>query len=67
MRRVALLGGMLFLLLLPSVAYAETRRPAADAAGNLPFTGLDLILLIVGVCALLAAGLIVRQVSRRLD
>jgi hypothetical protein len=40
---------------------------ASTAASTLPFTGLDVVLLVVGGGALLSAGFIVRRVSRRLN
>jgi hypothetical protein len=67
MKRVSLLGGILAVLALPSMAVAHTRKAAADSAGALPFTGLDVVLLIAGVSTLVAAGLVIHQVSRRLD
>lgn len=36
-------------------------------AGSLPFTGLDVGLLVVGGGTLLGAGLVMRRLSRRLD
>jgi hypothetical protein len=36
-------------------------------SGTLPFTGLDVVLLVVGGGMLLGAGFVVRRVSRRLD
>ena len=35
--------------------------------GTLPFTGLDVVLLVVGGGTLLGAGFVVRRLSRRLD
>lgn len=40
------------------------RTGAAGAAGALPFTGLDLVLLVLGGGLLLAAGLTIRRVAR---
>jgi len=37
------------------------------SAGTLPFTGLDVVLLVVGGGALLSAGFVVRRLSRRLN
>ncbi len=37
---------------------------AASAAGALPFTGLDVVLLVAGGLLLLGAGLVVRRISR---
>jgi hypothetical protein len=39
----------------------------ATSAGTLPFTGLDVVLLVAGGGTLLAAGFVVRRLSRRLD
>lgn len=36
-------------------------------SGQLPFTGLDVVLLLAGGGTLLAAGFVVRRLSRRLD
>lgn len=44
-----------------------TTATASANAGTLPFTGLDLALLVAGGASLLAAGLVVRTISRRLD
>jgi hypothetical protein len=37
------------------------------SSGTLPFTGLDVVLLVAGGGSLLAAGFVVRRLSRRLD
>jgi hypothetical protein len=48
-----------------SVANNNTQRTTAtSAAGTLPFTGLDVVLLAAGGSALLGAGLVVRRLSR---
>jgi hypothetical protein len=39
----------------------------ASSAGTLPFTGLDVVLLVAGGGTLLAAGFVVRRLSRRLN
>jgi hypothetical protein len=39
----------------------------ATSAGTLPFTGLDVVLLVAGGGALLCAGVVVRRLSRRLN
>jgi hypothetical protein len=39
----------------------------SSSEGTLPFTGLDVALLAVGGGGLLACGLVVRRLSRRLD
>jgi hypothetical protein len=41
-----------------------TTATAAVNAGSLPFTGLDVVLLIAGGGTLLCAGLVVRRMSR---
>jgi hypothetical protein len=38
----------------------------SSSAGSLPFTGLDVVLLVAGGATLLGAGLLVRALSRRL-
>ncbi len=40
---------------------------SANTTGGLPFTGLDLVLLIAGAVTLLGAGYVLRSFSRRLD
>lgn len=40
---------------------------ATTSTGSLPFTGLDVVLLIAGGGMLLAAGFVVRRLSRRLN
>jgi hypothetical protein len=96
MRRISLLAGVLFLLMAPSAALAQsstcqqydaqtcsslnstvsTTPDSGDASptsattntsGTLPFTGLDVVLLVAGGGALLSAGFVVRRVSRRLN
>jgi hypothetical protein len=44
-----------------------TGTAAANSTGTLPFTGLDLVLLVAGGGTLLVAGFLVRRVSRRLN
>ncbi len=39
----------------------------ANSAGTLPFTGLDIVLLVAGGGMLLGAGFVVRRLSRRLN
>jgi hypothetical protein len=41
--------------------------PTSVSDGTLPFTGLDVVLLLVGGGTLLAAGFVVRRLSRRVD
>ena len=38
-----------------------------DSSGTLPFTGLDVVLLLAGGGTLLGAGFVVRRLSRRLN
>jgi hypothetical protein len=45
----------------------STGSTTANTASTLPFTGLDVVLLVVGGGALLSAGFVVRRVSRRLN
>jgi hypothetical protein len=40
---------------------------ATTSSGTLPFTGLDVVLLVAGGGALLGTGLVVRRLSRRLN
>ena len=40
---------------------------ATTSSGTLPFTGLDVVLLVAGGGTLLAAGFVVRRLSRRLN
>jgi hypothetical protein len=40
---------------------------STTSAGTLPFTGLDVVLLVIGGGTLLMAGFVVRRLSRRLD
>ncbi len=47
-----------------SVGQTST-SPTATSAGSLPFTGLDVGLLVLGGAVLLGAGLIVRRFSRQ--
>lgn len=44
-----------------------TTPASTTSAGTLPFTGLDVVLLVVGGGALLVTGFVVRRLSRRLD
>jgi hypothetical protein len=37
------------------------------SSGSLPFTGLDVVLVLIAAGALLSAGFVIRRVSRRLD
>jgi hypothetical protein len=81
MRRIALLLVGMALLLGPSSALASsstcqaynpqtcsvTTSTTSTSSGTLPFTGLDVALLAAGGGALLATGLVVRGLSRRLN
>jgi hypothetical protein len=78
MKRIATLLASFALLLAPSTALAQnssqcqaynpqTCNVTTSNGGTLPFTGLDVALLAVGGGTLLAAGLVVRRLSRRLD
>jgi hypothetical protein len=44
-----------------------TTTATTSSAGQLPFTGLDVVLLVAGGGTLLAAGFVVRRLSRRLN
>jgi hypothetical protein len=44
-----------------------TTTTGTTSSGTLPFTGLDVVLLVAGGGTLLGAGLVVRRLSRRLD
>ena len=46
---------------------ATTTSTSAGSTGTLPFTGLDVGLLVVGGAVLLGAGLIVRRFSRETE
>lgn len=96
MRGFAALVGVLFLLMVPSLAFGQVNSTceqyhpqicssvsgsnattptspsssadsAATSSGTLPFTGLDVVLLVAGGAALLTGGFVVRRVSRRLN
>lgn len=78
MKRFALLVTVLALAMAPSAAFAasssceaynvaETCNSIEPSKGTLPFTGLDVALLVAGGGALLGAGVVVRRLSRRLD
>ena len=45
----------------------KTAAPATGAAGNLPFTGADVVLFVAVGGGLLAAGLVLRRLGRRED
>ena len=44
-----------------------TEAANASSTGTLPFTGLDVVLLVAGGGTLLAAGFVVRRLARRLN
>ena len=81
MRRITILGAVLIALAIPATAVAQGNSTCqaynpqlcSSVSGNtantgsLPFTGLDVVLLVAGGGMLLAAGFVVRRLSRRLD
>lgn len=78
MKRIAMLLVAFALLLGPASAMAQSSTCEAynpqsciptphPSDGQLPFTGLDVALLVVGGGTLLGAGFVVRRVSRRLN
>ena len=44
-----------------------TTPASTTSTGTLPFTGLDVVLLVAGGGTLLAAGFVIRRLSRRLN
>ena len=78
MKRIALLV-VAVALMLPGIALADDSSSTCQAynpqlctvpsqpSGTLPFTGIDMTLLVVGAGALLGVGFVIRRVSRRLD
>ncbi len=50
-----------------SVTGNTTQGTTSASATTLPFTGLNVVLLVAGGCALLGTGLVIRRVSRSLD
>ena len=50
-----------------SVGSSNTSTGSGTGSGTLPFTGLDVVLLVAGGGTLLAAGFVVRRLSRRLN
>ncbi len=77
MKRIATLVVALALMAVPASALGSSSTcqaynpqsciPAPHASGQLPFTGLDVVLLVAGGGALLGAGFVVRRVSRNLS
>jgi multisubunit Na+/H+ antiporter MnhB subunit len=83
MKRISALVGILgvLVLLAPSAALASSTCQAynnqlcssvgsgnnSSGSGTLPFTGLDVVLLVAGGGTLLAAGFVIRRLSRRLN
>jgi len=78
MKRIATFVVAFALVLAPASAMASSSTcqaynpqsciPATHPSdGQLPFTGLDVVLLVVGGGALLGAGFVVRRVSRNLS
>lgn len=80
MRRIAMLLAVLALMAAPASALAQdsstcqaynpqlcTSHTENSSDATLPFTGLDVALLAIGGGGLLAAGLVVRRLSRRLN
>ncbi|HUJ35332.1 MAG TPA: hypothetical protein VLW51_08980 [Solirubrobacteraceae bacterium] len=50
-----------------STTVTTTSATSANSPGTLPFTGLDVVLLVAGGGALLSAGFVIRRLSRRLN
>ena len=81
MKRITILGAILIALLVPATAMAQgsstcqaynpqlcsSTTGSTTSSGTLPFTGVDLVLLVAGGATLLSAGFVVRRMSRRLD
>lgn len=80
MKRFCVLVGVLGVLavMAPSMASANSTCQGyspqlcgsvttTTSSSTLPFTGLDVVLLVVGGGTLLGAGFVVRRLSRRLD
>ena len=76
MKRIAMLLVAIALMAVPASALGSSSTCQAynpqscipqHTPGQLPFTGLDVVLLVVGGGALLGAGFVVRRVSRNLS
>jgi hypothetical protein len=83
MKRIAtLLAAVAILLMAPSAALAQSSTCQAynpqlcssvssgeetSSSATLPFTGIDVTLLVVGGAGLLGAGIVVRRLSRNLS
>ena len=78
MKYVATVAVLVVLAVAPSAAFAsgsqcQTYNPQTCQSfqppndGTLPFTGMDLGLLVVGGGALLSVGFVLRRLTRRLD
>lgn len=81
MKRIATLLVVGVVLMLPAASFATGSSTCqaynaqqscgatgtTQTSGTLPFTGLDVVLLLAGGGTLLAAGFVVRRLSRRLD
>lgn len=50
-----------------NAAASSTGATTSNTSSTLPFTGLDVVLLVVGGGALLSAGFVIRRVARRLN
>ncbi len=50
-----------------NVASNATSSTGAASSGSLPFTGLDVVLLVAGGGMLIGAGLVVRAATRRME
>jgi len=78
MKYVATVAVLVVLAVAPSAAFAsgsqcQTYNPQTcqplepPSSGSLPFTGIDLGLLVAGGGALLSVGFVLRRVTRRLN
>jgi hypothetical protein len=77
MKRIAMLVVAVALMAVPASALGSSSTcqaynpqsciPTTHVPGQLPFTGLDVVLLVAGGAALLGAGFVVRRVSRNVS